>query len=116
MLGDAGFRGVNCTDAAGFPIDFPVAMEILRGSNSTTDKRYEKYTRMTYFNWRNAGGELIQTWLKDVESLEPIYEAAKKLGLGGVGVWTLTKLDYAAERGSAAFGDTREMWGALHDF
>ena len=118
MLGGDGFRGVNCSDATGFIINYDAANRILRKKDeigvAVTSKRFEQYMKSSYFNWiRKEDGELIQTWLKDVESLSPIYAAAKKLGLGGIGIWLTTNLDYSSNVESQEYKDSQQMWEAF---
>ena len=123
LMDDPGFRGVRCSDAAGFPVDFDVAMNIVNKDTElaqgkiVTDVRFDEYTKSRFFNWRrNNDGKLIQTFVQDDVALKHKYDAAKQLNLAGVGIWTLTKLNYSAPINSIAFNDTLRMWEIVPSF
>ena len=92
-------------------------MARLNRGTTTTGRRYDNATQQAWFNYRDAkdADTHHQLWFDDPESLRPKYELARRLGLGGVGPYEFSDLDYNQSDAMAA-RQTRAMWLALRAF
>lgn len=122
------FRGVNCSDAAGSEVSFMHIMNLYdRGvcppgvgkvCQVTTPIRWDQSTQSPYFNFVTDGTRLWQMWFDDARSSALKYEAARNLGVRGVGPFTWDDLDNegTVTGNPSAPAQSKSMWEALRVF
>lgn len=108
------FRGAPCSDAAGTEVGYATIVARLPGA--TTARRWDATQGAPFFNTLE-GGDVVQYWYDDVQSLSPKYAHARSLGLRGVGPYVFTDVQHANDSMFAAFdafllpdsGSTRQL-------
>lgn len=115
------FRGVGCSDAAGAEMAYVSLQKLLVENRTTTGRRWSNSTGSSWFNWvdidpKDGQRRLHQMWFDDPVSCLLKYRAAASLGIGGVGPYEFSDLDYSQNATAEAVEQTRMMWRALAEF
>jgi hypothetical protein len=120
------FRGVPCSDAAGGEMAYVSLQKLLVENRTTTGRLWENSTQSAWFNWveeevdPKGGGKrsmrLHQMWYDDPVSCALKYRAAAALGIGGVGPYEFSDLDYGPNATTEARQQTAAMWATLAEF
>ena len=97
-------RGSECSDAAGK--EKPYADLLTMRESARCMRRWDREAAAPFFTCGDERG-FVQVWYDDPEGLSAKYSAAVRLGLRGVGVWTVNFLDYAND------SQVESMWGVL---
>lgn len=106
------FRGVNCSDAAGYEMCYSDVLNLLR-NNATRGYTWNETLAAPYFDYVDSTtGAVHQVWFDDPRSLSLKYQYAKVEGYRGVGMWNVDCVAY----GSAPNPDTELMWSTLASF
>jgi len=124
------FRGVPCSDAAGWEVPFMNVMDLLdrnvcpegipAGSTCkvTTSLTWDESTQSPFFNFVVNSSKVHQVWFDDARSSALKYGVAKQLGLRGVGPYTWSDLDAngSVTGNPRAAAESKSMWEALRTF
>jgi len=124
------FRGVNCSDAAGWEVPFMNIMDLLdrnicpggipAGSTCevTTSLTWDESTQSPFFNFVVNSSKVHQVWFDDARSSAIKYGLAKNMGLRGVGPYTWSDLDAngSVTGNPRAAAESKAMWDALRTF
>lgn len=122
------FRGVNCSDAAGFESSFMHIMDLYdRGTcpggltspcRVTTELRVDSSTQSPYFNFVDGNSNVHQVWFDDARSSAIKYRAGAALGVRGVGPYTWDDLDNdgSITGNPKAAAEAASMWAAFSAF
>lgn len=110
-----GFRGVNCSDAAGTEVPFSGIMARLDSGGASTPKQWDDYLNSPYYNYVDTAGATHQVWYDDPESLRLKYAWIKETGLRGTGPFTFGDTDPTGEvtRNPRGHAEHAAMWDAL---
>jgi di-N-acetylchitobiase len=106
------FRGVNCSDAAGYEVCYTGVMSLLR-NNATRPYTWNETLAAPFFDYVDDGdGSVRQVWFDDPRSLALKVAFAVAEGWRGVGMWNADCVGNGSpdpvERADAA-----AMWAAL---
>ncbi|CAB9499440.1 Di-N-acetylchitobiase [Seminavis robusta] len=121
------FRGVDCSDAAGWEVPYSTLLSewnttLLVGDHHTPPEHSttrtimprDDYMGASYFNMmreRNGKQVVHQNWLDDPTSLSQKFTYAKSMQLGGVGPFQLGDLNPSTQP-----KESQAMWAAFDSF
>eukprot|EP01132_Coremiostelium_polycephalum_P002926 gene2926-3646_t len=92
-------------------LNYSIVMELLANSTITkSDIYWDSISASPFFNYMDSQKNIHQVWYDDPQSLEMKVRVAKKLNIGGVGMWTMDKIDYSNST------QVEEMFNALLTF
>ena len=103
------FRGVECSDAAGYEVPYSNLMQQYRSRNSTSMRR-DTYQDASFFNIIANETTIRQSWMDDPISLRRKYSYARSKGLAGIGPFTFSDLD------AKMVDESRSIWSAFDAF
>ena len=103
------FRGVECSDAAGYEVPYSNLMQQYRSQNSTSMRR-DTYQDASFFNIIVNETTIRQSWIDDPISLRRKYSYARSKGLAGVGPFTFSDLD------AKMVEESMSVWSAFDVF
>jgi Di-N-acetylchitobiase len=109
------FRGVDCSDAAGWEVPFANLMDEFYRQNSTQPLNRDFYMDASYFNSQKEGkdGTMVvhQSWFDDPTSLRHKYSFARSVGLKGVGPYIFGDLNPTSQP-----VESSEIWSSFDAF
>ena len=106
------FRGVNCSDAAGYEVGYAQIMATV--DSGSVNVMIDPYLQNPFFNLQSTH----QIWYDDVSVLKSKYDYAKSVGLLGVGPFGFDYLDADGSQthNPKAPQEAKAMWQALKDY
>ena len=110
------FRGVGCSDAAGYEIPYSKLLQEYSNQTSielvqTGGMRRDAYMDASFFNFIVNDTAIKQSWMDDPSSLRRKYSYARSTKLAGVGPFTFSDLDPVSQP-----EESRWMWSAFDAF
>jgi Di-N-acetylchitobiase len=111
------FRGVDCSDAAGWEVPYSNLMDELYRQNNSTEPLMKRdyYMDASYFNSlkKQNDGQMVvhQSWFDDPTSMRHKFSLARAMGLRGIGPYTFGDLNPTSQP-----IESSEMWSAFDAF
>lgn len=109
------FRGVDCSDAAGYEVPYSNLLHEFQNQSTSSARetlmRRDAYMDAAFFNSQVKNQVVKQSWLDDPISLRHKYAYARSVGLAGVGPFQFSDLDPVLQP-----EESRQMWSAFDTF
>jgi Di-N-acetylchitobiase len=108
------FRGVDCSDAAGWEVPYSNLLDEFYRQNSTEALNRDAYMDASFFNsLKERGGKMVvhQSWFDDPNSMRHKFSFARSMGLRGVGPYVFGDLNP-----TSLPVESSEMWSAFDAF